>query len=184
MRDLANHVASIHARTTLICRERPTERPSAPHLPEGEDVLDWYESNLEEMLATLEESDLETSVWGFWPHPSIGLWVRRMVVETGLHRWDADQAFGEEGPLNDTVALAGLEEYADMWLARLGEMPPIEVVASDLDRTWIYGSGTSAPTVRGTASDLYLRLMSRSSPVTLPEEWTAAVDALAGPQKP
>ncbi len=184
MSDLVNHLASIHGRTTLICREHPTERPKSPSLPDGVDVLDWYEANLEEMLTALAESDPDTPVWGFWPIPNIGLWVRRMVIETGLHRWDADQAFGEEGALGDAVALAGLEEYADMWLSRLGEMPALEVTATDLGKSWVYGSGAPEAKVRGTASDLYLRLMSRSSPAMLPEEWGAAVDHLASPPKP
>jgi len=184
MSDLANHVASIHGRTTLICRERPTERPQSPSLPEGVDVLDWSRANLEEMLTTLRQSDPDTPVWGFWPSPSIGLWVRRMVIETGLHRWDADQAFGDEGPLRDTVVLAGLEEYEDMWLPRLGEMPSLEVTATDLGKSWVYGSGSSDAVVNGTASDLYLRLMSRPSPVMLPDEWAAAVDNSASAPKP
>jgi uncharacterized protein (TIGR03083 family) len=184
MSDLVNHLASTHGRTTLICRERPTERPKSPSLPDGVDVLDWYEANLEEMVIVLEESDPDTPVWGFWPNPNIGLWLRRMVIETGLHRWDAEQAFGEMGRLGDTVALAGLDEYAEMWLPRLDEMPSLEVTATDLGRSWVYGSGTPDATVYGTASDLYLRLMSRTSPLLLPEEWRAAVDNLAPPPKP
>ena len=33
MVDLAAHLGSIHARTTLICRELPVDRPSAPRPP-------------------------------------------------------------------------------------------------------------------------------------------------------
>lgn len=184
MSDLVNHLAAIHGRTTRICRERPTERPKSPSVPDGVGVLDWYEANLEEMLSVLDESDPETPVWGFWPNPRIRLWVRRMVIETGVHRWDAEQAFGEMGRLADTVALAGLDEYADMWLPRLGEVPGLQVTATDSGKSWVYGSGGPEAEVYGTASDLYLRLMSRPSPVMLPEEWAAAVDNLAPPPKP
>jgi hypothetical protein len=38
--------------------------------------------------------------------------------------------------------------------------------------------------IEATASDLYLRLMSRPSPVVLPDEWAQAVDGLAPPPKP
>jgi uncharacterized protein (TIGR03083 family) len=183
MGDLAGHVGGVLARTTLICRLLPTERPSAPRPPEGVDPAAWCLASLEEMLVALGESDPATPVWGLWPDSSIGLWEQRMVIETGLHRWDADQAFGEVRALTGTVAQAALDEYAAMWLPRLGEVPAIEVVADDLDRHWVYGEGTPTATVGGTASDIYLRLMSRPSPVTLPAAWALAVDSLEPPRK-
>jgi hypothetical protein len=106
-----------------------------------------------------------------------------MVIETGLHRWDADQAFGEPAPLTPLVARSGLDEFAAMWLPRLGEVPTVEVVADDPGSTWIYGSGSPVTTVTGTASDLYLRLMARPSPATLPAEWATAVDSLEPPKR-
>jgi hypothetical protein len=42
MTDLVAHLGSIHGRTTHICRELPTERPSGPRPGEDEDVVDWY----------------------------------------------------------------------------------------------------------------------------------------------
>jgi uncharacterized protein (TIGR03083 family) len=184
MTDLVAHVGSILGRTSQICRDLPTERLSAPRPAEEDDVLDWYEGNLTEMLAMLEEADPDAPVWGFWPDPCLGLWERRMVIETGVHRWDADQAFGEESALGDLVALSGLNEFEDMWLPRLPELPVLEVKAEDLGRTWVIGSGGSPlRTVSGTASDLYLRLMSRPSPVELPRPWAAAVDKLEPPPR-
>jgi uncharacterized protein (TIGR03083 family) len=184
MTDLVAHLGSTHGRTTHICRELPTERPSGPRPGEDEDVIDWYEAGLGEMLATLEQADPDAAAWGFWPHPCLGLWERRMVIETGLHRWDADQAFGEESRLGDLVALSGLNEFEDMWLPRLPELPVLEVKAEDLGLTWVFGTGGSPlRTVSGTASDLYLRLMSRPSPVELPNQWAAAVDGLEPPPK-
>lgn len=184
MTDLAAHLGATLGRTTIICRELPTERPSAPRPGDEDDVLDWYEEKLAEMLAALEAADPDAPAWGFWPGPSLGLWERRMVIETGVHRWDADQAFGEEKALGDLVALSGLNEFEDMWLPRLPELPVLEVKAEDLGRTWVFGTGGSPlRTVTGTASDIYLRLMSRPSPVQLPRAWEAAVDALEPPPR-
>jgi uncharacterized protein (TIGR03083 family) len=184
MTDLASHLGSIHGRMTYICRELPAERPSAPRPSEDDEVLDWYETNLGGMLAALETADPDAQAWGFWPHPSLGLWERRMVIETGVHRWDADQAFAEQGPLSDLVALSGLNEFEDMWLPRLPKLPVLEVKAEDLGRSWVFGTGGSPlRTVSGTASDLYLRLMSRPSSVQLPHQWATAVDALEPPPR-
>lgn len=184
MADLVAHLGSIHGRTALICREGPVERPTSPRLPQGQDVVDWYRDSLEEMLAALEESDPDTPVWGFWPNSCVGLWERRMVIETGLHRWDADQAFTDPDALIDVVASSGLEELGDMWMGRMGELPALQLIATDLGRSWTYGTGPSIGLVTGSASDLYLRLMSRPSPVVLPESWAESVDGLEPPPKP
>jgi uncharacterized protein (TIGR03083 family) len=181
--DLVSHTASIHGRTTLICTELPAERISAPTLPEGKDPVDWYEENLDEMLAILTDSDPDTAVWGFGPSPTIGFWERRMVIETGVHRWDAYRALGREDRLIDRAAVSGLDEFPEMWLPHLGEVPPVRLVAEDVGRVWVYGEGEGETEVSGSASDLYLRLMSRPSAVVLPEPWAKAVDGLGPPVK-
>ena len=181
--DLVSHTASIHGRTAMICRELPTERISAPELPEGKDVIDWYEETLDGMLDALRDTDPALQCWAFGPEPNVGFWERRMVIETGIHRWDAYQAFGEEDRLTDLVARCGLDEFADMWLPQLGDLPTLEVTATDLGETWVFGEGDPAAAVEGTASDLYLRLVARPSPVELPEDWAEAVDGLAPPPK-
>lgn len=181
--DLASHTASIHGRTTLICRELPEERISAPRLPEGKDPVDWYEETLEDMLGALREMDPETRVWGFVPEPTLGFWENRMVIETGVHRWDAEQGTERDEKLTDLVARRGLDEFGVMWLPMLGEVTTLECVASDFDESWIYGEADPVNTVEGTASDLYLRLVSRRSPVELPQDWAEAVDALKPPPK-
>lgn len=181
--DLVEHTGSIHARTTLIVTELPTERISAPRLPEGRDVAGWYVENLERMLAALRSADPDTHCWGFVPNATVGFWETRMVIETGVHRWDAAQAFGEEDRLIDNVARSGLDEFAEMWLPRLGDVGALAVTATDLDRSWVFGDGGPVGSVEGAASDLYLRLMARPSPVTLPADWTAAVAGLPPPPK-
>jgi hypothetical protein len=106
-----------------------------------------------------------------------------MVIETGVHRWDAAQSFGEEDRLIDNVARSGLDEFADMWLSRLDAVSVLGMTATDMDGSWVFGRGKPVETVEGTASDLYLRLMARPSPVTLPPDWAAAVDGLPPPPK-
>jgi uncharacterized protein (TIGR03083 family) len=182
--DLISHTASVHGRTALVCRELPSERVPGPRLPDGIDVFDWYDETLDDMLAVLADADPSTPCWGFGPGSNVGFWEKRMVIETGVHRWDAYQAMGEEDRLTDLVARSGLEEFADMWLAPLGEVQTLQVTATDLGETWVYGAGDPSAAVEGTASDLYLRLVSRPSPVELPEDWAKAVDGLAPPPKP
>lgn len=175
MRDLISHTASIHGRTTLVCETLPLERISAPRLPEGADELDWYTETLAGMIASLRATDPNTEVWAFNSLSTIAFWERRMLVETGVHRWDAEQAFGEPDPLLDEVSTAGLDEFSVMWLPSLHNLPTLQVTATDLDETWVYGDGEPEETVAGPASDIYLRLMARPG-AELPASWAAAVD--------
>jgi hypothetical protein len=80
-------------------------------------------------------------------------------------------------PLPPLVARHGLDEFADLWLPRLGTVPVLEVTAHDLGTSWRFGSGKPVATVSGSASELVLRLMSRPGP-RLPAEWERAVDGL------
>lgn len=180
LRDLATHLASIHGRTVEICRTIPQERIRAPEIPPDRDPFDWYQENLAEMLEALHSADHERSVWAFTPPHTISSWERRMVIETGVHRWDAQQAFEEPAPLLPIVAAEGLDEFVHMWLPRLAELPTIELFADDLSRSWKFGDGEPVDTVTSTASELFLRLMARPG-AELPEAWEAAVDGLASP---
>lgn len=180
--DLVSHTASIHGRTTLVCRTLPEDPISAPRLPRGVDPLGWYEDKLFEMIEALRSSDPTAKVWSFTEDATLAFWERRMVIETGVHRWDAQQALEEPEPLLDSVAIAGLDEFSSMWLPRLGAVPTLELTSSDLQTSWVMGRGQAVHSVSGTASDLYLRLMSRPG-IDLPEDWAAAVDGLAPPPK-
>lgn len=181
--DLAVHTAAVHGRTAQVVRDLPTERVSAPNLPDGADPIDWYDQTLEDMLAALAAADPAAECWGFGADTTVGFWERRMVIETGLHRWDAAQAFGEEDRLVYSVAKAALEEYPEMWLPRLEGLPALRIQASDPEVDLILGDGEPTATISGSASDIYLRLMSRPSSVTLPDAWAQAVDSLDPPPK-
>ena len=180
LRDLVIHVAEVHGRTGAICETLPTERISGPELPAEADPFDWAAEQLARMLEGLAMADPAAHVWTFVDDPSLGFWIRRMVVETGVHRWDAHSAVGKPVELLTTVSRHGLDEFTDLYLPRLGDVPTLELHATDLGRTWRFGSGEPEAVIEGEASDVFLRLMSRPG-VALPSSWEQAVDALGSP---
>ncbi len=182
MFDLLSHLASVHGRTRITVTELAQERVHGPRLPDHGDVVRWFEETLNGMLEALAGADPDAAVWGFGSPGTIGGWERRMLIETGLHRWDADQAAGETRPLLDAVASSGLDEFADLYLRWLPGVPSIELTATDLGRSWVVGEDDPSTRAAGTASDLYLRLMSRPG-AELPADWAKAVDALEPPPK-
>lgn len=178
--DLVTHTASIHARTIAVCTSLPQDRIPAPELPPGREPLDWYAETLAGMLAAFEHTDPETTVWFFTADRTVGAWERRMLIETGVHRWDAQQAHEDPDPLLLVVAENGLDEFGDMWLPRFGDLPALHITATDIGRSWTFGKGTAGSPITAAASDIYLRLMGRPG-VHLPAEWTTAVDGAATP---
>jgi uncharacterized protein (TIGR03083 family) len=181
LRDLIAHTARIHARTTVTCKTLPSE-PIAPDKPPADrDVFDWYAETLPAMVRALAEADGEADVWALTPERRIGSWERRMAIETGVHRWDASDAFGEPAPLSSLVSTLGLDEFDQLWLERLGDISTLRLEATDIGRSWTYGAGEPSATVRATASDLYLRLMARPG-AELPADWLVAVDDVPRPK--
>ncbi len=180
MRDLVIHVAGVHGRTAMICETLPAGRIPGPELPLDDDPFDWAAEQLAGMLEGLAMADPAAPVWTFVDDPSLGFWIRRMVIETGVHRWDAHSAVGEPVELLTSVSGHGLDEFADLYLPRLGEVQTIELRATDLGRSWRFGRGEPTVVVEGSASDLFLRLMSRPG-VELPADWARAVDSLGSP---
>jgi uncharacterized protein (TIGR03083 family) len=178
--DLILHVAGVHGRTWAVCGSLAQDRLPLAERPSGDDPIAWAGEQLEGMLGALRSADPEAHVWTFIDDHRLGFWIRRMVVETGVHRWDAEGAVGTPAPLPVLVATSGLDEFAALYLGRLGDVPAIDLHATDLGHTWRFGEGEPVTTIEGPASDLFLRLMSRPG-VPLPPEWEHAVDALASP---
>ena len=178
--DLVVHVAGVHGRTAAVCYDLPQERISRPSLPDGADPFEWAAVQLSDMLEGLANADPTATVWTFVADRSIAFWTRRMVVETGVHRWDAQGAGGEPEPLLDRVARHGLDEFGQLYLPRLEDVPPILLHATDLERSWRMGDGEPTAVVEDTGSNLFLRLMSRPG-ATLPKDWEKAVDGLEPP---
>lgn len=178
--DLVVHVAGVHGRTAIICETLARERVPCPELPSGADPFDWAAEQLAGMLNALSTADPEAEVWTFVDDPALKFWSRRMVIETGVHRWDAHSAVGEPVPLLPIVAGHGLDEFPALYLPRLGGVGTIELRATDVGRSWRFGAGVPEVLIEGKASDLFLRLMSRPG-VTLPTDWERAVDSLGSP---
>lgn len=195
MIDLVVHTGSVHRRTSRIVRELRTEHTDRVY-PPSEDVdvvLPWFEEGVSEMAGLLEGADPAVPVWGFGPSPTIGFWQRRMALETAIHRWDAESAFGRPRPLEPDLAAEGIDEYVVMHVPHMTKAPAprsdvsLTLRASDAAASWqvrftdtgvsmARGDGGDA-TLTGTASDLYLELMGRGPDVASSAEGDAAAVA-------
>ncbi|MCU1483613.1 MAG: maleylpyruvate isomerase family mycothiol-dependent enzyme [Actinomycetia bacterium] len=179
---LLAHIGRIHHRTAGIVRTSRQEPPttndgSQPVAPSG-NLLGWYEAGLADLLDTLRAAEPDTSVWTFVGPRPVSWWMRRMALETVVHRVDAEQATGVAGPVNAEVAVAGIDEHVTLFLparhagTATGSGETIHLHATDAEGEWLLtlgddgiavevGHAKGDVAVRGPAGDLYLWMWGR-----------------------
>ena len=80
-----------------------------------------------------------------WSHrQEAGFFIRRMVHETAVHRWDAEGAAGTTSPIDPPLASDGIDEYFELAVPRLGAREGIEIPTrslhvhcTDVDGEWL-----------------------------------------------
>lgn len=111
--DLGRHVGAIHRWVVMVIETRATARlpqPDVQHITDDE-VSPWLERGGDELAQALRSVEPSAAVWTFSPaHDTAGFWHRRMAVETTLHRWDAEAALGDPGPVADWLAVEAIDE--------------------------------------------------------------------------
>jgi uncharacterized protein (TIGR03083 family) len=181
--ELAAHTALIHQRTAYLCRtgarERPSQKGGQIEPPPADGVLDWAAGWHAELVDRLRTTPADTEVWSFFPGGrTVGWWARRMAHETLVHRVDAEQAVGRQGDVDPDVAVDGVEEVLDVFVARFGTPPfgtgqTVHLHATDVTGEWLVTLGADAVSVerghakgdaavRGAAAVLYLWLWGRA----------------------
>lgn len=185
---LVEHLGTVHGWAAAIVRAGG-ERVARRDIPawDGEDLLQWYAGRASALLASLEEVDPQAAAWAFGMAPPIAaFWSRRQLMETAIHRVDAELAIGTPPYSLDVVpdlAAEGVAEVFEVMTPRVVEngpgvpdlSEPLLVRATDVDRGWLLEpvagqaptirpprAASGRPTeVRGPAAALFLRLWKR-----------------------
>ncbi len=167
--DLVVHLADVHHWAAAQARGTHEGRVAAGLAPE-----DRYRAcavELRETLVELGPDAVGSTLLG--PGPA-SFWRRRQLHETVVHLWDLRTAGGLGLDVRPEVWADAVDEVVTVMQprqVRLGRMPrlpsPIELVASDVDRTWRLDTADDGPVVvqvRAPASVLALILWRRRSP--------------------
>jgi uncharacterized protein (TIGR03083 family) len=187
--DVLAHLGVIHRRLAgmLVDGEAFRMLVDQPPAPPADEVMAWRQATSRAALAALRSSDLDgpTETW-FGP-ATVRVWLRRMVHETAIHRWDVEHAIGAAAALDADVGVDSVDELLEIfvptvdsasWSAVAPAGATVHAHATDADGEWLLridGGGISLSrehakgdvAVRGTASDLALLFWSRRSPTTL-----------------
>jgi uncharacterized protein (TIGR03083 family) len=118
VKDLLEHTAMVYLHkvaATELGREDMADWP--PPLP-GDTPVEAFElayGKLTNMFATHDPSD-HSGTW-YDPDQTVGFWIRRMAQETVIHRRDAELAAGDPTPADVELAIDGIAELLDIFIA-------------------------------------------------------------------
>jgi uncharacterized protein (TIGR03083 family) len=185
VRDLVTHVGTGHRWSAGIIEQRLTAPVPLTPVPAPENPDEWPEwlrAGADRLIAAVREVGPDGQVWTWQPDSSAGFWLRRMLHDELIHRFDVEIARGELGEVAPDLAADGVRDWLDtaMTLSRpggpfagmSGDPATIVLRATDADQSWLFdrapegvtwtaGEGTGAVFVSGPAQDLLLVLNRR-----------------------
>ena len=119
LRDLAGHMGWVHGLVGSYVADRATEpmsRDRMPQVPDDDTAVDFAAASLDRLVGALARTEPDTPVWNWSSRPDAGFYFRRMLHETSVHRWDAENAVGETGPVDGDQGRDGVDEYFEFVL--------------------------------------------------------------------
>ena len=184
LRDLAGHMGWVHGLVGSYVASRasePLSREQMPKVPDDDSVVGFAAASLGQLVDALAGIEPETPVWNWSPRPDAGFYFRRMLHETSVHRWDAENAVGAAGGVDGDQGRDGVDEFFDFVLPNAQKRKRRDLPAGSLhlhrtdgdgDGEWIvtadgddvaveraHVKGDAA--VRGPGGALFLALWSR-----------------------
>ena len=201
--ELVRHTGNVHRHKVAVIEVGGTQRPEvrrpiAP--PGGPSLLTWYREGLALLLDRLGTFDPETPAWSWAGDHRVAFWQRRMAQETLVHRWDAQAAVGDIGPVDPELAADGVDEWLRVFLpdpdgAYQGAPGTVHLHRTDGEGEWLVELSSWPPVVsdghargdaalRGRAEDLLLVLWGRRPLTTVELHGDPAIveGLLAAPQ--
>lgn len=137
VRDVAAHLGGVHRWATRIVTTRSMKGPGFTKSKlTGDDLCDWFDAGVEELLATIRSTDGADACPNFNPGSSktVAWWSRRQMHETTVHRWDVERALGVTTPVGRAVAADGIDEYLDVFVRTRGKQTLTGSLALITDR--------------------------------------------------
>ncbi len=167
--EVVRHLGEVHRFVTHVVRSGGPDDAPEEESPTDDALASWFAQGAAALLETLDAADLDADCWTFGFRPGKAwFWVRRMAIETVIHRFDVEHALGATTPIPLDLAIAGLEEVSDVFFDRqvaLDRTPPlptpIALAASDAGTYLLGGTGPPGATISGSAADLLLSVWRR-----------------------
>lgn len=146
LRDVAAHVAEVHAFWATVVAERLTDVDAytPPARPADDELLTWYTTRQDALIDALTEATDDTEVWTWTDDPAdhnVGVVLRRMAQETAIHRWDVERAVGNEFEIDPEEASEAIDDFLFHFLDTHGDQTPwdgsVHLHCTDVDGEWL-----------------------------------------------
>ena len=155
-------------------------KPGSVQHPDG-DLLPWFDDGVEHLLGTFRTTPPTKQLTTIFGTHTPSLLALRVVHETAVHRWDAEDALDvPRTGFDPAVATDGIDELLELWVPMRFDYVPfqgtshtIQLQATDSDDGWVivveddttrwsrgHDAGSDV-TARGSLDDLYLFVWAR-----------------------
>jgi uncharacterized protein (TIGR03083 family) len=117
VRDAVEHTAEVFLHKVACIRDKTFPDPWPPERGD-EPTIRYYQQAHEALLAELttrDEHEYADTWW--WDERTVGFWGRRMAHEAAIHRVDVELAHDDVTPIDDELALDGVDEVLRLFLA-------------------------------------------------------------------
>ena len=124
VQDAVGHTGEVYSHKVACMRTgRPESEADWEQPPQSsENLLDWFTARTAELTAELEKRGPDAPAYTWYdPQQNAGFWFRRMAQETVIHRVDVESAFDVVTPVDDALAVDGIDEVLDWFLAYQAE---------------------------------------------------------------
>jgi len=180
--DVVRHTAQVYLHKVECMRrgEAPAEWPPADFA--DREPLSFFAEAIQELWDELVARDPDEVATTWWPHDqTVGFWYRRMAQETAVHRVDAELAHDVVTPVDEALAIDGIDEVLQImlggpwWDGEYATAEPVDarVRVTSGGRSWTVSltaasvvvaetdEGDVAVEVAGQPDDVYLWLWGR-----------------------
>lgn len=195
--DLCEHVACVYEHKTLLLAvgKFPSRADAAAFHEVRQAAPDRLRRAAGELVGALGHFDDDDFAPTFMAeNQTVGFWWRRMALETAVHRTDAELAVGARTPIDEALAVDGIDEL--LWFASApwanradrsawaGQRITVDAggarwtVTLDPEGLVVAPGGDGSTVVRGGANALLQWVAGRDAPAVTAEGDLAAVELL------
>ncbi len=157
--DVVAHTAEVYSHKVACTLLGQEPDPWPPPEWQGREPLAAFDQALAALLHLFESHEPDHPSHTWWPpDQTVGFWMRRMALETAVHRVDVELAHDVASPVDADLARDGIDELLVMMLAGdewgdFGTKEPVDAVVRITcpGRCWTVALAADAVTVDRSA---------------------------------
>lgn len=185
--DVAAHTAEVYLHKVACTRLGRAPDPWPAAELKDREPLELFAEASAALLRFFETHGPDHPSHTWWdPDQTVGFWMRRMALETAVHRVDVELGHGVPTPVDSMLAFDGIDEILVMMLAgdewaTYGTAEPVDAVVrvTSAGRSWTVAldakavtvdrsaDGSVAVEITGDPSEVYLWLWGRGGAESL-----------------